>query len=115
MTSAARSNLSAAVSASGYRSVSRPTNPSISTQYTADQLEQGGAAVSIAANVGQGLIISAPPFPTSTTNLDLDGDGVPDTLQGTGSLTSYGSPRRCRSARPAATSRSACSIRSAIR
>ncbi|MEO7027501.1 MAG: hypothetical protein ABI056_08105, partial [Caulobacteraceae bacterium] len=84
-------NISAGVSATGYRSTTRPSSPSISTQYTADQLEQGGAAVSIGANIAQGLIISAPPFPTSTTNLDLDGDGVPDTLQGTGAVTSYGS------------------------
>ncbi len=84
-------NLSSAISASGYRSVNRPTSPIISTQYTADQLDQGGPAVSIAANLGQGLIISAPPFPLSTTNLDQDADGVPDSLQGSGSVASYGS------------------------
>ncbi len=84
-------NISSSVTASGYRSNSRPTTPYYSSQYTPDQLEQGGSAVSIGANIGNGLIISAPPCPLSTTNLDQDGDGVPDSLQGTGAMTSYGS------------------------
>ena len=86
-------DISSSISASGYRSVSRPSTPAISSQYTADQLEQGGSAVSIGASIGHGLIISAAPQPLNTTNLAQDGDnnGIPDAQQGTGSLQSYGS------------------------
>ena len=83
-------NISGFVSASGYRSTVRPTNPTFSQLYTADELQQGGPAVSIGANVGGGLIVSAAPTPLSTTNLDQDGDGVPDAQQGNGNVTSYG-------------------------
>jgi hypothetical protein len=84
-------DISSTVDASGYRSVTRPTTPYYSTQYRADQLEQGGSAVSVGASIGHGLIISAPPEPLSTTNLDQDNNGVPDSLQGTGNITSEGS------------------------
>jgi hypothetical protein len=84
-------DISSTVDASGYRSVTRPTTPYYSTQYTADQLDQGGAAVSVGASIGHGLIISAPPLPLSTTNLDQDNNGVPDSLQSTGNITSEGS------------------------
>jgi hypothetical protein len=84
-------NISSTVDASGYRSVTRPTTPYYSTQYTADQLEQGGPAVSVGASIGHGLILSAPPLPLSTTNLDQDNNGVPDSLQGTGEIESEGS------------------------
>ncbi len=84
-------NISSAVDASGYRVASRPSTPYYSTQYTADQLDQGGSAVSVGASIGHGLIISAPPLPLSTTNLDQDNNGVPDSLQGTGNITSEGS------------------------
>lgn len=83
-------NISSSISATGYRTTTRPTTPVYSTQYTADQLEQGGTAVSVGASIGHGLIISAPPQPSSTTNLDQDNNGVPDALQGTGNIQSYG-------------------------
>jgi hypothetical protein len=83
-------NISSAISATGYRSTTRPSIPSLAVLYTADQLQQGGPAVSIGANLGTGLIVSSAPLPLSTTNLDQDGDGVPDAQQGTGSLVSFG-------------------------
>jgi len=83
-------NISSSINASGYRTVTRPTTPFYSTQYTADQLEQGGVAVSVGASIGHGLIISAPPLPLSTTNLDQDNNGVPDLIQGTGDIESDG-------------------------
>ncbi|MEO8927644.1 MAG: hypothetical protein ABI306_10835, partial [Caulobacteraceae bacterium] len=83
-------NISGFVSASGYRSTLRPTDPTLSVLYTADELQQGGSAVAIGANIGKGLIVSAPPFPLSTTNLDQDNDGVPDAQQGHGTVASYG-------------------------
>jgi hypothetical protein len=91
-------NISGAISASGYRTTTRvtdatlgTTDPTILAKYTADELQQGGPAVSIAANVAGGVIVSAPPSPLSTTNLDQDADGVPDASQQTGAVTSFGS------------------------
>ncbi len=84
-------DFSGALTSTAYRSTSRPTNPAIAAFFRADQLQQGGSAAIIGANVGGGVIISAPPSPLSTTNLDLDANGIPDLVQGTGSLTTYGS------------------------
>lgn len=84
-------DVSGAVTATGYETTTRNTNPSIASLYLAQQMQQGGPALTIGANVGAGIIISAPPFPIDTTvNVDNDGDGVPDTEQGTGTVTSYG-------------------------
>jgi hypothetical protein len=84
-------DISGAVTATGYETTTRNTNPSIASLYLAEQMQQGGPALTIGASVGAGIIVSAPPFPIDTTvNVDNDGDGVPDTEQGTGSATSYG-------------------------
>ncbi|HEY1449051.1 MAG TPA: autotransporter outer membrane beta-barrel domain-containing protein [Caulobacteraceae bacterium] len=84
-------NLSSAVVATGYRTTTRQTSPNVSVLYSQEQMQQGGAAVTLGANIGEGFIISAPPPVLSTTVLDQDGDGVPDSLQGTGTVISYGS------------------------
>ena len=84
-------NLSSGLAATGFRATTRQTNPTISALYTQAELQQGGATVTLGGNVGAGVIISAPPPILSTTNLDQDNDGVPDSLQGTGSVASYGS------------------------
>jgi hypothetical protein len=84
-------DISGTVTSTGYRSTARSSNPALSVLYTAAELEQGGPTVSIGANVGRGLIVSAPPLTLSTTNLDLDGNGVPDAQQGAGQITSFGS------------------------
>ena len=83
-------NVSGGVSSTGYFSVTRPSAPNISVQYPASDFQQGGPAINIGANIGGGLILSSPPQPLSTTNLDQDNDGVPDAVQGTASVTSNG-------------------------
>jgi hypothetical protein len=84
-------DVSGALTATGYRTTTRQTNSTIAKLYLAQQMEQGGSALTIDANVAKGIIISAPPFPVDTTvNADQDGDGVPDALQATGSVTAYG-------------------------
>ncbi|WP_158913061.1 autotransporter domain-containing protein [Caulobacter sp. S45] len=56
------------------------------------QLEQSAAAVIIGGNVGGGIFIGAPPVGTTTTSTaDLDGDGIVDSVEGTGSITNIGS------------------------
>lgn len=88
-------NLTGAITATGYRSTSRSNYPTIAVQYTAAELQQGGPAVTVGANVGGGVILSAPPLTAitdaSTASDVIAGVGVLQTLQGTGSITSYGS------------------------
>lgn len=84
-------NISSGIAATGYRATSRQNNPAISQLYTQEELQQSGAAVTIGGDIGHGLIVSAPPPILSTTNLDQDGDGVPDSLQGSAVITVYGS------------------------
>ncbi|HEY5107523.1 MAG TPA: autotransporter outer membrane beta-barrel domain-containing protein [Caulobacteraceae bacterium] len=91
-------NISGAVSSSGYRATTLvtdttlgTTDPTVLDKYTAAELEQGGPAVSIGANVAGGIIVSIPPSPISTTNTDQDADGVPDASQTAGSITQFGS------------------------
>lgn len=81
----------AALSSTGYRTNSRQTNPTLAGYYTADQVQQGGSALVIGGNVANGVLISSPPVPADTTGLDTNNIGVPDDLQGVGSVTTYGS------------------------
>jgi hypothetical protein len=98
-------NVSGPVTDTGYRVTSRTAvnNSALSgygygqtstvnplTVYTAQELTQSGTAVTVGGQVAGGMIVSAPPSVLSTTNPDLDGNGVPDAQQGTGSITSYG-------------------------
>jgi hypothetical protein len=83
--------VSGAVTATGYRTTARSSVPQIESDYTAAELTQGGAAFTVGGSVGGGLIVSAPPAILSTTNPDLDGNGVPDAQQTAGELISYGS------------------------
>jgi len=79
--------LQGAISATGYRFTTAPADPS---KLDADDLLQGGPAVSITGNVAGGVIVAKPPT-TSTTDTDVDKDGIPDANEGTGAITSYGS------------------------
>lgn len=85
-------NVAGTVSVTGYRATARSTDTVTMAKYTADELQQGGAGVTIAADVGGGVIISArPPTTKDTLNTDdTDGDLVPDLVQGTGLVSSLG-------------------------
>ena len=83
-----------AVSSTAYRTTTRSNNPTLSALYTAQELGfggQNGAAVTIGGSVADGILVSAPPLVLSSTNADLDNNGVADSLQGTGQIASYGS------------------------
>ena len=88
-------NIGGFVTSTGYRSTTRSTYPTIATQYTAQEMEQGGSAVSIGASIAGGVIISAPPLDAITnasTSSDLvNGLSVPQIQQGNGSIAVYGS------------------------
>lgn len=71
----------------GYRTATRPTDV---TKLDADDLLQGGSAVVIAGNVTGGIIFDAPPANQSTTDTDVDDDGLTDSTEGTAAVASYG-------------------------
>ncbi|WP_037500818.1 autotransporter outer membrane beta-barrel domain-containing protein [Sphingomonas jaspsi] len=76
------------ISATGYRYTTAPADPS---KLDADDLLQGGPAISIEGNVTQGVILAVPPKDTSPTNNDEDGDGIDDSKEGSAAVASYGS------------------------
>jgi hypothetical protein len=74
-------NITASVTATGFRYTTRSTSPAFLNLLTADDLLVGGPAATIAGNVGGGVLLDA----TSTT----DSSGVVTTTSG--SLNSFGS------------------------
>lgn len=76
------------ISATGYRST---TAPSSTAKLDADDLLQGGSAISIEGNVGGGIVLAVPPKDTSTSNNDEDADGIEDSKEGSAKVVSYGS------------------------
>jgi hypothetical protein len=84
-------SIQGAVSATGYHTTTRSTDAKVlASQDTADAV-QGGAAVTVAGSLAKGLLVSAPPSTLSSTNTDLNGDGIADSGEGTGVVSSYGS------------------------
>lgn len=79
--------LQGTLTSTGYRYTTPPSDPS---KLGPDDLLQGGPAVAITGNVGGGVILAIPPT-LSSTNSDVDGDGIPDASEGSAALTSYGS------------------------
>lgn len=82
-----------AVTVTGYRLTSRPDNPDIIAGLDPSDLQQGGPAVDVRASVAHGIFIGAAPAGTTTSTgdtVDLDGDGIPDKTEGTGSVTVFG-------------------------
>lgn len=53
-------------------------------------LRVGAPAVAIAGNVAGGIIVAAPPVDRDSNDTDEDDDGVTDTSEGTGAVSSYG-------------------------
>ena len=80
--------LQGTIVATGYRFTTPPADPS---KLDADDLLQGGPAVSIEGNVAKGIILAIPPKDNSTTDNDEDDDGIEDAKEGSASITSYGS------------------------
>lgn len=83
-----RLTLQGDISASGYRYISRG-NDAFEAGLDAEDKLQGGPAVIIAGNVVGGVVVDRPPTP-STSNADVDGDGIPDASETTGQINSYG-------------------------
>jgi hypothetical protein len=83
------------ISATGYAVTSRVTGTQALTniENTPADVQQGGIAVQVQGNVTGGIFIGAPPSGTVSTDTttDADGDGIVDSVEGTGSIISYGS------------------------
>lgn len=75
------------LTATGYRITALPSDTS---KLDADDLRQGGPALSIAGNVGGGIILAVPPKDNSSTDNDEDKDGIEDSKEGSAAITSYG-------------------------
>ncbi|WP_327754615.1 autotransporter domain-containing protein [Sphingobium sp. SJ10-10] len=75
------------ITSTGYRSTSRPTDVS---KLDADDLLQGGSAVTIAGNVTGGVIFDIPPT-LDSTKPDVDNDGLTDASEGSATVITYGS------------------------
>lgn len=75
------------LSATGYRYSSAPADPS---KLDADDLLQGGPALSIEGNVTGGIILAVPPKDNSSTDNDEDDDGIEDSKEGSALVRSYG-------------------------
>ena len=80
--------LQGAIVSTGYRFT---TPPSDRSKLDADDLLQGGPAVSIEGNVAKGIILAVPPKDQSTTDNDEDDDGIEDSKEGSAAISSYGS------------------------
>ncbi|KEQ51318.1 autotransporter outer membrane beta-barrel domain-containing protein [Sphingobium chlorophenolicum] len=75
------------VTSTGYRSTTRPSDV---TKLDADDLLQGGSAVTIAGNVTGGVIFDIPPT-LDSTKPDVDNDGLTDASEGSANIVTYGS------------------------
>ena len=78
-----------ALTATGYRYTTRSTDAAVLSKLGADDLLQGGPAVSIGANVARGFLVGAPPV-VDATNPDVNGNGVPDAGEVAGTITAFG-------------------------
>lgn len=75
------------ISATGYRSI---TLPVATDKLDADDLLQGGSAVTIAGNVAGGIVFAVPPVESDAASTDDDKDGIPDKDEGAAEVVSYG-------------------------
>ncbi|MFA4892266.1 autotransporter outer membrane beta-barrel domain-containing protein [Brevundimonas sp.] len=85
-----RLSLQGDLSASGYRYTSLGTD-AFEAGLEAEDKVQGGATVIIAANVAGGVLVDRPPTDADTANADEDADGITDSAEPTGQISSFGS------------------------
>jgi len=80
--------IQSSITATGYRYTTRTTDATALGKLDADDLLQGGPAMSLTGNLGRGLVVDT--APTNAGDTDADGDGIVDNVEGTGSIVSYG-------------------------
>ena len=76
----------------GFSSTTAPTDSTALNKVlaTKSDIQNGGPAVVIAASMSQGVLFDAAPV-VSTSNPDVDGDGIPDANQTTSTVSEIGS------------------------
>jgi hypothetical protein len=83
------------VQSTGYATSGRQTTTSIQQKIEATpaDVQQGGSAVQIRGSVLGGIFLGAAPATVnaSDTTTDADGDGIVDSVEGTGEIVTYGS------------------------
>lgn len=75
------------ITSTGYRSTTAPADVS---KLDADDLLQGGPALSVAGSVAGGILFDAPPPNLKPDDKDEDKDGIDDASEGTAAVTSFG-------------------------
>ncbi len=85
-----RLTIQSAISSTGYRYSTRPTETVIA-KLDADDLLQGGPAVTIASNIAGGVLLDVRPTETDANNTDEDNDGILDASESDATIVSYGS------------------------
>ena len=80
------------VSSTGYSSTARSPDPAINNNLPASDLTLSNSAVRIGGNIQGGVFIGAPPSGTvaTDTTADKDGDGIVDSVEASGAITTYG-------------------------
>jgi hypothetical protein len=83
----------ALISSTGYSVTARSPDPAVNAKLLPSDLQVSGSALQIGANMMKGVFIGAPPAGTvaTDTTTDADGDGIVDSVEGTGSVTTFGS------------------------
>ncbi|MBK9589451.1 MAG: autotransporter domain-containing protein [Sphingomonadales bacterium] len=79
--------IQSAISSTGYRSATPPTDVS---KLDADDLLQGGSALVVAGSVGGGILFDVPPRDTDPANKDEDNDGIEDAKEGSAVVATKG-------------------------
>ena len=87
-----RLSLYGPLQSTGYRATTRASDPAVNAALLPADLLQSGSALQIRANVGGGVFVGAPPATTvaTDTTTDADGDGIVDSLEAAGSITTFG-------------------------
>src|SRR3546814_7845663 len=75
------------LTASGYRFITAPSDPS---KRDADDLLQGGPALSIEGDVSGGVILAVAPKDADKDDKDEDDDGIDDDKEGAAAVRSFG-------------------------
>ena len=75
------------ISASGYRYTAAP---STTPKLDADDLLQGGSAISVEGDVAGGILLAIAPRDSDPDKADEDADGIEDAKEGSAKVTSFG-------------------------
>ncbi len=82
-----RLQVQSSITATGYRTAPAPSDV---TKLDADDLLQGGSALTIEGNVARGIVFEVPPVDAVASDPDEDKDGIEDAKEGTTRIIAYG-------------------------